>query len=289
MHLLVRERIVALSPLSYALPSLVIATLYLASGAMFCLRRRRRWAMTCLCAGMLGLCWWFVRSWQWHCRNRPASRGIRIMFWNCCRGFLGWDRVAERIPFAELDVVGLVEAGRATPEQRRFWRDRCPGMALHFFKGGIVLLAQGGIRQIEYAHPERGPRLAGARVDLKHGTLYVILADLPSAPLRDRRRAFDSVHQFVSRQPTSAPRVLMGDFNTPKWSGLFRPIRSRFNHAFESAGRGLSDTWPVPFPCLSIDHVWVEQTVDIPYCSHITTTASDHRQVVVEIDGSSLW
>jgi len=289
MHLFVRERIAALSPLFYALPPPVIATLYLGSALGLIAQRRARWAAPCLCAGTLSLCCWLAMSWQWRPVSRPTSDRVRIMFWNTCRGTFGWGRVADRIRFSDLDLIGLVEAGEATAERRGFWENRAHGMSVHVFPEGIVLMARGAILEAESAPSKDGVRLARARVRVARGVLYVILADLPSAPLRDRRSAFGTLHGFLRRQPTDAPTVLMGDFNTPGWSGHFAEIRSRFTHAFDSAGRGLRDTWPIPFPCLSLDHVWVERTVGVIRCEHRTTTASDHRQVVLALDSESLW
>ena len=54
----------------------------------------------------------------------------------------------------------------------------------------------------------------------------------------------------------SASWTNTGDLNTPRESRGFDELRGFMSHAFETAGRGVAETWPTWAPALSIDHVW---------------------------------
>jgi len=212
---------------------------------------------------------------------------VRVLFWNAFRGIVGWERVAARIPFADLDIVALVEAGKPTPEHEQFWRSRCLGMTVRGFGRHMWLMARGSIELSNPLEGYWGARINQARVALPQGTLTLVVVDLPSYLCRSRRPGFDALQRVVQQLDPAEPALVVGDFNTPRESVLMTPLRARFRHAFETAGRGLIDTWPVVATCISIDHAWVGPGLDVLRCQHRGTLVSDHRQVYFEIARSA--
>lgn len=89
----------------------------------------------------------------------------------------------------------------------------------------------------------------------------------------------------MTPEATAAPRRVThftGDFNTPRESSHFRQLRKPMTHAFETAGRGLADTWPVPIPVLSLDHIWTTPGLRVVQC-RLGGGVADHRPVMADL------
>jgi vancomycin resistance protein VanJ len=110
-----------------------------------------------------------------------------------------------------------------------------------------------------------------------------LFVDLQPNPLRSRRPAFEALDRLVEAH-AGERIVLMGDFNTPGDSRHWHGLRKHLMHAFESAGNGLADTWPLPFPVLGLDHVWTSTSIRIAACRQPWWWLSDHRPVIADIE-----
>ena len=282
VHLTVRDRVPVWATLFYATPPAVVAALCLVASAAFWLQRRRKWCIAGLCAAGPAVLWWGGTSIYWGQPSPAPEPPIKLMFWNAYRGKLGWRRVAARIPFSDLHVVVLAEAGRVTPAHERFWASRCPGMNVVPFGKHTWLMARGEVTPEEHGFTHWRERLFLARVRLSRATLTLVIVDLPSDPLGSRRPGFAALCGVLAQRRQGEPMMVVGDFNTPRDSVLFAAMRREFRHAFETAGRGLVHTWPVPVPVHCLDHAWVGPGIRLHRCEHRTTCVSDHRQVIVE-------
>lgn len=76
--------------------------------------------------------------------------------------------------------------------------------------------------------------------------------------------------------------IVLGDFNTPRESVFFIPLRAEMTHAFEAAGRGLAETWPLPLPMLNLDQIWTNRGLRVRHCEHGYSFRSDHRAVIAD-------
>ncbi len=282
VRLTLRDRVPGVSTFFYATPLAVVTGLCLLAGLAFFMQRRRVHGRAALALGLLALLWWACASLRWTEATPAAPGAVRMLFWNAFRGKAGWEMAARRIPFADLDLVALVEAGKPTSERLRFWASHASGMVVRGFPNHTWLMARGPIEKIVVAPRYRSWRIHVARVALSQGAVTVVIVDLPSALWRSRKPAFQALYRVLDALPSLERVMVVGDFNTPRESVFMEPIRRQFSHAFETAGRGLIDTWPVLLPCLSIDHVWLGPGLEARRCEHRSTLASDHRQVYVE-------
>src|SRR5690606_4384326 len=73
--------------------------------------------------------------------------------------------------------------------------------------------------------------------------------------------------------------IILGDFNVPYESVLFKEIKSDFNHAFNEKGNGFRETWFWNIPLLSIDHIWVSKDLKILKTEKKGTFKSDHSML----------
>lgn len=90
--------------------------------------------------------------------------------------------------------------------------------------------------------------------------------------------------------PSAAPdtiRILAGDFNASLDHAAMRRFLSRgYLDAADSAGEGLTPTWPVNKrlpPLITIDHVVADQRVGVNAVSVHTVPGTDHRAVFADL------
>lgn len=277
----IRDSVAALAPLFYATPPLVtgFACVGLA-GLLFWNRRRIAPVMLLVLAVAVLAGWWPGRLRLEPCAEIEPTR--RVLLWNTARGRGGWGRVARAIRASDADLIALVEAGGSHHRRRAFWKAVAPDHELFLVGRGLVLLSRDGLGRTGRIRLPGWSRAAWAEVPFDGGTMRVVLVDVEADPLTDRRPAMEEIFRFANAEP-SMPTLVLGDFNTPQDSVTFDPVRERFAHAYESAGRGFEPTWPTILPVLTLDHVWVSRDLEIACTHHRWTALSDHSQVLVEL------
>ena len=113
--------------------------------------------------------------------------------------------------------------------------------------------------------------------------LTILQVDVAPQPFRRRIYAFTELAAII--RPHLGENVLvLGDFNTPRESVSLDPLRAEMTQAFESAGDGLAETWPMPLPVLSLDQIWSGRRLRPVWCEHGYSARSDHRAVIADFD-----
>lgn len=284
----VRDRLPVLSTVVYATPLPVVAA---ACGAVAALARRRghlRPALAGLALSATLFSAHLVRD--LHLAAPVAARGgsVRLALWNVARGAYGWDGVLRDLRASDADVIGLVEARSATPENGAALRAALPGRTVFLVEGGLALAVRGHLPGVVRHDLDGGGRALTAsaephRLGFAHPRVDLILADVKAAPLLDRGPAFAALERLRALR-AGRPLVIFGDFNTPTRSvHLDRWRDAGLREAFEVAGRGLASTWPAWCPVLTLDHVWLAGLRPVA-ARHVSTLSSDHRRVEVELE-----
>ncbi len=111
--------------------------------------------------------------------------------------------------------------------------------------------------------------------------------------IRHKRRDDESaqIRQYVERLRKDKPFLVVGDFNTPASSSLFRQHWGDLTNAFELRGRGYGYTancdtksnWPGGLPWSRVDHILTSAQWQIGRCRVGSSNGSDHRLIVAEI------
>jgi vancomycin resistance protein VanJ len=215
--------------------------------------------------------------------NAAASPGTtRGVLWNVARGRAGWTRVADALRVLDPDVAFLAEA-TPSPLADDALRDALPSHTLLRADGGLAVAVRGGAELVSWTGVGRKSCLARFRVRVAGGEFEALHADIAADPWMTREPVLRRV--LRKAEPLlGAPLLVLGDFNTPRDSCAFDAWRPRLAHAFETAGRGLDATWPLPLPVLSIDHVWTSERIAVRSCELVATGASDHRAVAFTFD-----
>lgn len=279
----IRDRLPGLSVLFYALPYGVL--LPLAAGVTVArLRRgpRMRGVYWAIGLGFLAV-GWIAADWRSQQRPLPPNgRPVRVVCWNTCRGFAGWERIAAELPGYDADVIVLVEAGDPTPEMRALWRRECPGYDVSLLGGGMVCLVRGSSGEASAPEVDEKSQLRQITVSVRGQELTCLVVDAHSSPFYLRREPLRTIAHYADAQ-AERPLLVLGDFNTPVDSALLGPLRRHHDNAFEAAGDGYRPTWPVIYPVLALDQVWGNRRIRFDACRHEWSACSDHRPVVAEL------
>lgn len=283
LHLTIRDRIPVLSALYYALPYGVLTPLALLTTAVAWKRRQRLrtyyWGMV---LGFTAVAWYAT---DWRRQERPLPnqvQPVRVLCWNVCRGFAGWEKIAAELPQYDADVIVLIEAGEPTEPMRELWRGHCPGYDVSLLGGGMVCLVRGTSGDATAPEVDGKTQLRQLEVTVREQTFTCLVVDAHSSPFYQRRGPLSVVAE-TAEAAADRPLLVLGDFNTPLDSAHLAALRSTHVNAFESAGGGYRPTWPSPLPLLSLDQVWGNDRVRFDRCLHAWSTSSDHRPVLTEV------
>lgn len=274
----VRDANFVTSSVYYAFPWTIIAGLALGASGLWILGNRRTWATVLLsvsCLSLLGI--WVTTVYFNPCINTDDA--TRLVFWNIARGRGGWELIANEIEAHDADIVALTEAGRPDDELKQFWIDRFPDYQVQFAGGGMMLMSRllfetGTLNSLTGISSLYKSKLVDE-------DLRLFLVDLDASPRFNKLALIRTVFEHVNAH--SGPTIVLGDFNAPLDARGFDEIRNRYHHAFESAGTGLTSTWPTGAPLVAIDHIWLSHDIVAECTRVIKSRVSDHRAIVADI------
>jgi endonuclease/exonuclease/phosphatase family metal-dependent hydrolase len=111
------------------------------------------------------------------------------------------------------------------------------------------------------------------------------------AETRQRDEEAELTRARVDEGYPELPRIIVGDFNMPADSTLFRRHWGDLRDAFVRAGLGYGYTspchtrriWPRGFPWLQVDHVLVSAEWEVVRCSIGQNDGSDHRLMTARL------
>jgi endonuclease/exonuclease/phosphatase (EEP) superfamily protein YafD len=102
------------------------------------------------------------------------------------------------------------------------------------------------------------------------------LAEPSRDPWRHERQMVELV-QFIARIP--GPVILAGDLKTTPWSKTYRTLRRVAGLVPANRLRPTWPAWPVPFPQLALDHIFVSADLGITAAGTGPAVGSDHLPV----------
>ena len=275
-----RDRFDGFSVIYYTTPWLVTAAGMAALGFHARRTRRNRSAgfYNILAAGAVIA--WLWTSW-YSAAPVAAKPDFRVLLWNVRNNEADFDDIAARIREFSPDVVALAEAGKRR-NSIDFWRAAFPDYSVERLPQHMLTMSRKNLQHQKSGVLAPGSFFGAHTSQIGSRDLMIVQADIDARPLRSRRKALEELTTYV-REHAGKPLILLGDFNTPRQSWHLDPMRSMLKHAFETRGSGLADTWPIPFPVLSLDQVWVSPELEVVSCRQGWSLMSDHRPVFVEL------
>jgi len=280
----VRDGVPLLAAVYYALPMPVVASALLLALVLAGLRERHCAVLTC--GALLAACIATQRTTAIVTSSPQrvaATRPIRGLLWNAWRARPGLERMIHEIKRHDPDLFVLVEPP-VDPLKNPLVRLRelMPEYTFGFLGKRFVIAARGRVGEPADREIDGG---SAASVSVTLGgsdlRLDLLCVDVGSSPWRYRRRSLRQIAELAA-PIAEGPALVLGDFNTPRRSVHFAPLRGKWTHAFEAAGDGFDATWPEPVPVLAIDHVWGSPELQFMKCTVVSTDLSDHRLVVFD-------
>ena len=229
------------------------------------------------------------------------GRPLRVVTYNILAAKRGLAGIIDTLDDLDAHLIALQEVDRNT---RRFERidivtELADALGLHHafarhrrYQGGeigVALLSRFPIvnsRRIG----TRGSRLGMllATVETEDGPMRVLVVHFhPTDPrASDRRRnkmdalrAKEATRALELAIAETAPTLVLGDFNA-RPSG---PEYAEFERFLTDACADSPGTWPTPLPLIRIDYVWHSQHFQSRACPIVSSSASDHRPVIVDL------
>ena len=172
---------------------------------------------------------------------------MRLLSWNVARRVTRLPEQAAAVADREPDVLALQEVTfRTLP----LWREACTGLGLSHMAAsldsadprrepasrrstGVLLAARTPLRPISHFSPPWPETVVGAAIETRDGAVEVHCIHVPNANNGwVKIRTLDSIRAGLAALPP-APRVVCGDFNTPR-----RELPDGTVYSFARDGRG---------------------------------------------------
>jgi endonuclease/exonuclease/phosphatase (EEP) superfamily protein YafD len=224
---------------------------------------------------------WMALSWY---STPPASaaRTLRLVQWNVARPEDRLGPCAQWIRTRNPDIICLSEPQPEEYSTLDRWLAEFPGYVARGGPAGMLCLVRGEV--LDYTGGNLGPSsyYYTHHLRIRGRAVTIFQVDVIAQPTRSRRVQLARLAELANADPTGE-FIIVGDFNTPRESWHLDPLRGKFTHAFEAAGHGLAETWPIFAPALSLDQVWLGRSWRAISCTEGWPPLSDHRPVVVDI------
>ncbi|MES2572395.1 MAG: endonuclease/exonuclease/phosphatase family protein [Verrucomicrobiota bacterium] len=224
---------------------------------------------------------WVALSW----RSAPASAkisGVRVVLWNVARAETRFPGIASWLHQQEADLISIAEAESANPRSLARWRAEFPQYETCLSAGNMLCMVRGDLLHSESGELSSGSYYALHRVRVRGRELTVLQADIYARPRKSRRAPLKRLVE-LARRHSGENLVVLGDFNTPADSAHLDALRAELTNCFEAVGNGIAETWPFPFPVLSLDQIWVSRSVRPLQSTHGWSSLSDHRPVITDL------
>ena len=264
----------------YATPWPVLAALAfgLACYALGRQRRARALALALVLAGSAAM--WTRQSFI---RAQPAAGDVamRLVYWNASRPEKRRAQSVNYLQSLHADIIAVGEANVYVDDFPAEWREAFPGRSL-LQRGGLVLVTPEPPISTEVGRlADRGDYLL-ARCLVKEHAVTLLLVDFETRVGSSKVAAFARLNEIIAAH-RDEPLVIVGDFNTPRESVHFDGWRKDFREAFDSAGHGFAETWPMPLPVLRLDHCWLGPRWRAVHTELGTSLRSDHRAIITDL------
>lgn len=267
--LLYGPRWFALTPL----PCLVVLLIW---------RKSSRWLFIPLAlAGLIA--WMPIGGWQWPWRvwmTTPSQQPVvRLRILSCDKGagvidFAAFQRLA-------LDHQADLIAIQNIRADRRLFEERFPDWYVESL-GDLVLISRHPISNPQLANPggERSKNaVLGCMVETSVGKIRVV--NLSFRRLLSRRDGASKQTAELLKND-GVPTLILGSFNMPIESSIYRRDWRHFRNAFDEAGLGYGHTWSNSWGKVRLDHVLGSQGWRFAACSVGPDLGCDHRPLLVD-------
>lgn len=222
--------------------------------------------------------WWIQVDWRSHIQPKSTNDEIVVLLANIARD-QNVSKITDKVQKFNPDIICFIEALAMTSQQRKQWETVFPDHQWSMIDGGTQLFAKGTISSPWVNPLPDGTRLSRSVITLNGEEIHCFTVDIASTIYRPRKPPIDGLVNFLENSERGNVLIL-GDFNTPTDSVHFAGLRKDFENLFDSVGNGYAPTWPAPVPVLTLDQIWIGETLEPIGCRLISNLNSDHKMVL---------
>ncbi len=258
-------------------------------------------------AAALAIVLWGIMGLEVHWPRQPALRPtLRVLTCNVEQRAVDTSLLAALIVDQDVDVVALQEVAQATPfiwpedwhviERHEFILASRhpievhesmsrPGRPYQYTGFHFTILLPAADVPIVNLHLESPRRGLEAVLSRRQGLDFSRVGDL-EASIRLRSRESEDTQHWASS--LAGPKLIVGDFNMPVDSVIFRRDWSGYSDAFSQVGLGFGftkssekDGWSYG---ARIDHVLTDHSWRVQRCVVAADVGSDHRPLMADLE-----
>lgn len=263
IHFIIKDSGFKRSLLFYSLPLPIIIGIVLFL-SLFIGKKIRKYNL--ILAGVLMLVW-LGRSFRVHLFADVTSPSLEIVFWNASRDNGFEAAFSENGNLPDVLVLAESESNNLEALERKY-----PDFFFYRIKRDLYIFSKTPIEIIS----ENTSNYNSNVIKFNAEGINFFIVDAQGSPDVPRRWEMAFVDSQIDRNRKT---IILGDFNLPYESVLFKKIKENFNHAFTKKGTGFRETWFYNLPLLSLDHIWISKDLEILKANKINTLKSDHSMI----------
>jgi hypothetical protein len=284
LHLTVRDGPAFTATVFYAMPLPLIMLGWLIATAWHF--RQRALVVVCLALALVTGLWWKTVSYKNESTphattTQPVDAPLKVLYWNMAYHRLPSEDLDRLIATHLPDIVGLGEVGLKSGDPNPLVRNLPAGYTAIRPEHGMAFIVRGATQVKRVKKLKGRSKFVEVDATVDGRVWHLVLVDGDADPLLSREELLETVLKTSVLPGT----LVMGDFNTPLESIWFDHWRAAgLHHASEGTRRGFRETWPRPFPFLTIDHLWCTQDLRPQYMERVQLSSSDHLAIVASLE-----
>ena len=206
------------------------------------------------------------------------------MLWNVAQNQpLPTDVIIKHMKETRPDVVALVEAFKVSHEDMGILARAFPDYEFRTMYGTMLIGVRGKIENVAFNATPNVYKLNHISALIDNEKTTIVLVDINAVPMIDKGIPLGIVDNFLQKNKAD---ILLGDFNTPYESMFFEPFKEEYQ-SFHPYSIGMSSTWPLPFPVIEIDQIWLAKHLKPLRLEKFSYENSDHKLLIGHFEKKS--
>ncbi len=208
--------------------------------------------------------------------DKPTSK---ILFWNVATlNPLPLDILISHIKESQPEIIALVEAKDVSSDDLHILEIACPEYQFKILQGEMLVGSKKALGSFSYKTVVDVYRYNVMELRGPDKILSLMIADVYAYPYRNKEVALNTILEATKKYDVD---ILVGDFNTPYESVFFEDFKIGFE-SFHAYSDGLTYTWPLPFPVIEIDQIWMGPSLQPIELKKYNHHQSDHKLLIGE-------
>lgn len=210
--------------------------------------------------------------------HKPLDGKIHTaLFWNVAQNQpLPTGTLIKNIKSTNSDIVALVEAVNVSNEDLDILSNALPEYQFRPLYGTMLVGVRGHIETIKFKAKNSVYKLNHITALIDGEKKNIVIIDINAVPMIDKAISIGYIDSYLQKHRAD---IILGDFNTPYESIFLDAFKSDYK-SLHPYSIGMTSTWPLPFPVIEIDQIWLERSYQPIQLKKYAFPESDHKLLV---------